>query len=109
MKSNVESEPIPNVVLRFNIPAAHGGTIEAINIFGNVLLTSGGNDGFIRGWDINCGDLLGSVLFHEGKMVTPTETTNNSDTRSLNVKIDIHAKGSRAQLWDTFLWEIKAL
>ena len=66
-------EQSPNLSILFKIPAAHGGTIEEIDVIGNVLLTTGGSDGFIRGWDLNQGDLIGSVSCHKGisKMCLP--------------------------------------
>jgi len=62
--------------LSFKIPAAHGGTIEVIELIGNVLLTTGGSDGFIRGWDLKSGDLIGSVSCHKGVFVHPQRTSH---------------------------------
>jgi WD40 repeat protein len=63
-KSNLEQ--YPHLSIRFKIPAAHGGTIENIRVIGNILLTTGGSDGFIRGYDLKQGDLIGAVSCHQG-------------------------------------------
>jgi hypothetical protein len=63
-KSNLEQ--YPHLSIRFKIPAAHGGTIENICVIGNILLTTGGSDGFIRGYDLKQGDLIGAVSCHQG-------------------------------------------
>ncbi len=60
------SQNVPDLSILFKIPAAHGGTIEKIEVVGNVLLTTGGSDGFVRGWELKHGDLIGSVLCHPG-------------------------------------------
>lgn len=62
----VLSQPSPDLSILFKIPAAHGGTIEKIEVIGNVLLTTGGSDGFVRGWELKQGDLIGSVSCHPG-------------------------------------------
>lgn len=58
---------MPKLVMRHRIPAAHGGTLEFIEAIGNTVLTSGGGDGLINGWDLDSGNLLGVIACHAGR------------------------------------------
>lgn len=48
---------------RFLVPIAHSGKITSLSCFGDVLLTTGGNDGVTKAWSIASGDgdLIGTI------------------------------------------------
>jgi WD40 repeat protein len=48
----------------------HNGAVELLTNIGDVLLSSGGNDGNIVGWDINTGHRLGTFQCHSGTRLT---------------------------------------
>ena len=62
-------EPLPNLTLRYDLMGIHNGAIELLMVVGDVLLTSGGNDGKIFGWDISTGLKLGSLCCHSGREI----------------------------------------
>ena len=61
--------PLPNLTLRYDLMGIHNGGIELLMVVGDILLTSGGNDGKIIGWDISTGLKLGSVRCHSGREI----------------------------------------
>ncbi len=58
--------PLPNLSLRYDLNSIHNGGIELLMNIGDILLTSGGNDGKIIGWDISKGIKLGRLCCHLG-------------------------------------------
>ncbi|KAL7545746.1 hypothetical protein ACHAWF_009099 [Thalassiosira exigua] len=58
---------LPSLTLRYDLMGIHNGAVELLTNVGDVLLTSGGNDGEIVGWDISTGIKLGSVSCHPGR------------------------------------------
>ena len=62
---------MPNLVLRHRISTAHNGTVESVEVCGNVALTSGGNEGEVKAWNIQSGNLLGQVRCHQGVVFPP--------------------------------------
>lgn len=62
--------PLPNLALRYDLMGIHNGAIELLMVVGDILLTSGGNDGKIVGWDISTGFKLGSLRCHSGREIT---------------------------------------
>jgi len=60
---------LPNLSLRYDLIGIHNGAIELLVNIGNVLLTSGGNDGKIVGWDISTGSRLGDMQCHQGRQI----------------------------------------
>lgn len=49
----------------------HSGSVEVCTNIGDTLLTSGGDDGKIIGWDINSGMKIGPALScHPGRVLT---------------------------------------
>ena len=60
---------LPNLSLRYDLIGIHNGAIELLVNVGNVLLTSGGNDGKIVGWDIATGSRLGDMQCHQGRQI----------------------------------------
>ena len=62
--------PVPSLNLRYDLVGIHeNGAVELLMNIGDVLLTSGGNDGKIVGWDIVTGLRLGSVQCHPGRHI----------------------------------------
>lgn len=60
----------PNASLRLSqrlfVPIAHPGRIYSITFFGDILLTTGSNDGATKAWSMVSGDLLGTLTtFHD--------------------------------------------
>ena len=71
-----------SVVTLHRMSSAHVGTIEQIERFGDVLITSGGFDGQIKGWNFRTGRLLGSVACHPGSHSAP-ETASMQPNRPI--------------------------
>ncbi len=65
----ITKEPLPNLTLRYDLMGIHNGAIELLMVVGDVLLTSGGNDGKLVGWDISTGMKLGSLVCHPGREI----------------------------------------
>lgn len=61
--------PLPNLTLRYDLMGIHNGAIELLMVVGDVLLTSGGNDGKIVGWDISTGLKVGILRCHSGSEI----------------------------------------
>eukprot|EP00978_Attheya_sp_CCMP212_P017445 scaffold46466_cov44-Attheya_sp.AAC.1 len=61
------SDDVSWLTIRHRTNSAHNGTVEAVEVCGNIALTSGGNDGAIKGWDLSKGTLLGIVSCHPGR------------------------------------------
>jgi hypothetical protein len=59
--------PLPTLALRYDLMGVHDGAVELLTAVGDVLLSSGGNDGEIVGWDVATGLRLGSVRCHPGR------------------------------------------
>lgn len=63
---SLDKGPLPNLTLRYDLMGVHNGAVELLMNVGDVLLSSGGNDGKITGWDISSGLSLGCVPCHPG-------------------------------------------
>eukprot|EP00581_Thalassiosira_minuscula_P015198 CAMPEP_0183714366 /NCGR_PEP_ID=MMETSP0737-20130205/8898_1 /TAXON_ID=385413 /ORGANISM="Thalassiosira miniscula, Strain CCMP1093" /LENGTH=926 /DNA_ID=CAMNT_0025943275 /DNA_START=152 /DNA_END=2932 /DNA_ORIENTATION=+ len=59
--------PLPNLTLRYDMMGIHNGAVELLMNVGDILLSSGGNEGTIVGWDISTGLRLGSIRCHPGR------------------------------------------
>jgi WD40 repeat protein len=59
--------PLPTLTLRYDLNGIHNGAVELLTVVGDVLLSSGGNDGKIVGWDISTGRRLGFIRCHPGR------------------------------------------
>mmetsp|Transcript_17674 Transcript_17674/g.24568 ORF Transcript_17674/g.24568 Transcript_17674/m.24568 type:complete len:656 (-) Transcript_17674:1899-3866(-) len=59
-------------VTQKTIENAHSGTIETVQVSGNVLLTCGG-DGHVKAWDLNTGSMMGMVNVHPGRLYPPVK------------------------------------
>mmetsp|Transcript_9527 Transcript_9527/g.20470 ORF Transcript_9527/g.20470 Transcript_9527/m.20470 type:complete len:1022 (+) Transcript_9527:602-3667(+) len=55
--------------VRHRMPAAHVGAIDSIENYGDLIFTSGGLDGLVRGWDLYSGRLLGVLSIHPGRLL----------------------------------------
>jgi WD40 repeat protein len=63
--------PLPKLDLRYDLMGQHSGSVEVCTNVGDILLTSGGDDGKIIGWDINTGMKIGPAFrCHPGKRLT---------------------------------------
>ena len=60
--------PRPDLDLRFDLNGCHNGGVELLTNIGDVLLSSGGNDGKIVGICMLTGRKLGSVRCHPGRL-----------------------------------------
>lgn len=62
----------PELILHTSHEGAHnGGSVESMERVGNVLLTTGGNDGIIKAMHIGSGLPLANLLIHPGRLVSP--------------------------------------
>ena len=59
--------PVPALTLRYDLMGIHNGAVELLTVVGDVLLSSGGNDGKIVGRDISTGLILGTIRCHSGR------------------------------------------
>jgi WD40 repeat protein len=75
MKESEESENVlPGLSLRYFLKAVHNGPVETAMNIGDVVITSGGNDGSLIGWCSTTGKKIGSLTCHYGQE-TFDETT----------------------------------
>lgn len=59
---------VPGLSLRFYLKNAHNGKVGKVCIgLGDILLTAGGNDGSLSGWDLTTGKNVLTLCCHEGK------------------------------------------
>lgn len=68
---DLETCKSPQFQLLQHMKNAHEGTIESAEVIGNILLTCGGRDGLVKGWDLNLGCLLGLIPIHPGRLYPP--------------------------------------
>lgn len=61
--------PVPALTLRYDLMGIHNGAVELLTVVGDVLLSSGGNDGKIVGRDISTGLILGTIRCHPGRQL----------------------------------------
>ena len=52
--------------LKRDLLDAHCGAVEVCIIIGDIILTSGGNDGLLVGWDVSSNKKMGSIICHQG-------------------------------------------
>jgi len=86
---------LPGLILRIYLKSAHSGPIEMSTYIGNVLLTSGGNDGKVVGWDIKSGKRIGALCCHQGKEVIHLKTREKCIVKSCVVGIVSTGRGSK--------------
>mmetsp|Transcript_11397 Transcript_11397/g.17644 ORF Transcript_11397/g.17644 Transcript_11397/m.17644 type:complete len:644 (+) Transcript_11397:55-1986(+) len=68
------------LVTQKTIENAHSGTIETVQVSGNVLLTCGG-DGHVKAWDLNTGSMMGMVNVHPGRLYPPVKQPRRRQTK----------------------------
>jgi WD40 repeat protein len=69
---------LPSLQLRRHLKSAHNGSVEMCMNVGNILMTSGGNDGNIAGWDTTSWKKIGALCCHQGKdAVHPTTSARD--------------------------------
>lgn len=63
----------PLVVLEriAEVPRAHVGAVDSVRVVGNVLLTCGGYEGHVIGWDSRTLMPIGSIAVHPGRLYPP--------------------------------------
>lgn len=71
--SGVERGAKPQLELKYDKMALHSGAVEVVINVGNILLTSGGNDGKVIGLDLNTGLILESIDCHTGERLQHRE------------------------------------
>ena len=60
-------ETVPGLTLSHLLKHAHNGPVETVMNLGDVIITSGGNDGNLIGWDATRGKKLGTISCHYGQ------------------------------------------
>ena len=75
---SIDKGPLPNLTLRYDLMGIHNGAVELLMNIGDVLLSSGGNDGKLIGWDISTGLRLGSIQCHQGRQIEEGGATVSS-------------------------------
>ena len=60
---------LPKLSLMYDLARSHSGAVELMMNVGDILLTSGGDDGNVIGWDINTGLKLGCLRCHPGRHI----------------------------------------
>jgi WD40 repeat protein len=65
---------VPGLTLCYSFKHAHNGPVKTAMSLGDVIITSGGNDGNLFGWDATSGKQLGVISCHYGQE-TVDETT----------------------------------
>jgi WD40 repeat protein len=70
---------VPGLTLRYFLKAAHNGPVETVLNIGDVVVSSGGNDGNLIAFEATSGRRLGAVLCHYGQE-TFDETTGEKGT-----------------------------
>jgi WD40 repeat protein len=66
-RSSDERGRKPQLELKYDKMGLHNGSIEVVINCGDILLTSGGNDGKVQGVDLNTGLILGNINCHTGE------------------------------------------
>eukprot|EP00574_Skeletonema_japonicum_P004292 CAMPEP_0201734188 /NCGR_PEP_ID=MMETSP0593-20130828/33505_1 /ASSEMBLY_ACC=CAM_ASM_000672 /TAXON_ID=267983 /ORGANISM="Skeletonema japonicum, Strain CCMP2506" /LENGTH=195 /DNA_ID=CAMNT_0048227471 /DNA_START=42 /DNA_END=626 /DNA_ORIENTATION=- len=68
-----EIGPKPQLKLKYDKMNLHNGAVEVVMDIGDMLLTSGGNDGKVIGVDLNNGLILQSIDCHAGERLQNSE------------------------------------
>lgn len=71
--NNGEIGPKPKLKLKYDKMNLHNGAVEVVMNVGDILLTSGGNDGKVIGVDLNNGLILQSIDCHAGERLQNSE------------------------------------
>ncbi|KAL3781869.1 hypothetical protein HJC23_005409 [Cyclotella cryptica] len=79
--------PLPKLTLKNDLMGQHSGSVEVCTNVGDVLLTSGGDDGSIVGWDTYSGIKLCTLKCHRGKELVHPDTGDRTVVRSSVVDV----------------------
>lgn len=91
-RSSTELPPRPQLDLKYDKMGLHNGGIEVVTHVGDILLTSGGNDGKVLGVDLNTGLILGNLDCHPGELIQHAESGNMVLAKSCVVDLIISGK-----------------
>jgi WD40 repeat protein len=75
-------DTVPGLTLRYFLKSAHNGPVETALSIGDVVVTSGGNDGNLVAWDATSGQRLGAVLCHYGQETFDESTGEKGTVKS---------------------------
>lgn len=87
--------PLPKLKLRYDLMGQHSGSVEVCINVGSVLLTSGGDDGKIIGWDVSSGMKIGTLSCHQGKELVHPGTGERVVVKSSVVDVVIGGNEGR--------------
>ena len=93
--SGGEKGPKPQLELKYDKMSLHNGGVEVVNNVGDILLTSGGNDGQVIGVDLNTGLILQSIDCHTGETLQRRE---GSTLLAKSCVVDIILSGKEASM-----------
>jgi WD40 repeat protein len=91
-RSSAELPPRPQLDLKYDKMGLHNGGIEVVTNVGDILLTSGGNDGKVLGVDLNTGLILGNLDCHPGERIQHAESGSMVLAKSCVVDLIISGK-----------------
>jgi WD40 repeat protein len=89
---DIESVQKPRLSLRQDHCGAHSGSVEACMSVGDVLLTSGGNDGKLVGWDISTCNEIGGLSCHPGRKTLVRDTRSRRTMKCCVIGFILPAK-----------------
>ncbi|KAL7484999.1 hypothetical protein ACHAW6_010589 [Cyclotella cf. meneghiniana] len=90
--------PLPKLTLKNDLVGQHSGSVEVCTNVGDVLLTSGGDDGSIVGWDTYSGIKLCTWKCHRGKEMIHPETGRRALLKSSVVDVVLNGVEGRLSL-----------
>ena len=91
-RRSAELPPWPTLDLKYDKMGLHNGGIEVVTNVGDILLTSGGNDGKVLGVDLNTGLFLGNLDCHPGEHIQHAESGSMVLAKSCVVDLIISGK-----------------
>lgn len=77
-------DAMPGLRERFMIPMAHSGNITSLEFIGDLLLSTGGNDGFTKVWSMLSPQIIGSIVSYERRMksLPPPENFDKTEKQA---------------------------
>ena len=90
---SLELAVIPKLTLRHELNNIFNGAVEFVATIGDVLLTSGGNDGELIGYDVDTGLKLGSLRCHPGRIMK-----DRRETKAYSCVVDVVLNGKDGRL-----------
>lgn len=86
---------LPELALRHNLMGHHSGSVEVCINIGSLLVTSGGNDGNLIGWDVLSGTKIGTLSCHRGRKLIHPDTGVRAIARSPVVDVVLDGNAGR--------------